>query len=238
MTKSELSPEPALGCGCPWYVPPAVSRWRMRSCGTWSRSSPASGWSRAEAARTRTQRAERDFPRAGDERDLPVLPAPGREHAPGHRGAQHGRHTIPDIAVTITNPKYGTAVQAFATYLTIPGLASHSRPVWIINRAARDGAAIAASTGAPAPRSPPTPTPGRAGAQARHDRHLRLGRDRGGGGDLRGPVRGRGRAERQGQGGLNGGGIPRGTFDVKITTEPAEVLRQQQWPGRQHRSLA
>jgi hypothetical protein len=45
-----------------------------------------------------------------------------------------GDQTIPNIAVTITNPLYGTAVQAFSTYLAQPGLANHSRPVWIIIR--------------------------------------------------------------------------------------------------------
>jgi hypothetical protein len=44
------------------------------------------------------------------------------------------KRTIPDIAVTITNPRYGTSVQAFATSLEMPGLASHSRPVWIVDR--------------------------------------------------------------------------------------------------------
>lgn len=45
-----------------------------------------------------------------------------------------GGKTIPNVAVTITNPRYGTQVQAFATYLDMPGLASHSRPVWIVDR--------------------------------------------------------------------------------------------------------
>ncbi len=45
-----------------------------------------------------------------------------------------GGKTIPNIAVTITNPLYGTSVGAFATYLNMPGLASHSRPVWIVDR--------------------------------------------------------------------------------------------------------
>ncbi len=45
-----------------------------------------------------------------------------------------GTQTIPNIAVTITNPLYGTAVQAFSTWLAQPGLANHSRPVWIITR--------------------------------------------------------------------------------------------------------
>jgi hypothetical protein len=45
--------------------------------------------------------------------------------------------TIPDIAVTITDgsPDLGTQVQAFAERLDMPGLASHSRPVWVIDRA-------------------------------------------------------------------------------------------------------
>lgn len=50
-----------------------------------------------------------------------------------------GNHTIPNVAVTITNPQYGTGVQAFAQYLNQPGLASHSRPVWIIDRAPEPG---------------------------------------------------------------------------------------------------
>jgi hypothetical protein len=45
-----------------------------------------------------------------------------------------GQKTIPDIAVTITDPPFGTAVQAFGRYISQPGLASHSRPVWIIDR--------------------------------------------------------------------------------------------------------
>jgi hypothetical protein len=45
-----------------------------------------------------------------------------------------GQKTIPDIAVTITDPPYGTTVQAFGRYVSQPGLASHSRPVWIVDR--------------------------------------------------------------------------------------------------------
>jgi hypothetical protein len=45
-----------------------------------------------------------------------------------------GQKAIPDIAVTITDPPYGTTVQAFGRYLSQPGLASHSRPVWIVDR--------------------------------------------------------------------------------------------------------
>jgi hypothetical protein len=51
-----------------------------------------------------------------------------------------GRSAIPDVAVTVLNPRYGTAAQAFGTLLKEntggqPILATRSRPVWIINRA-------------------------------------------------------------------------------------------------------
>lgn len=46
-----------------------------------------------------------------------------------------GAKTIPNIAVTISDPRRGTSVQAFAQYLNMPGLASHSRPVWVVDRA-------------------------------------------------------------------------------------------------------
>ena len=36
--------------------------------------------------------------------------------------------------MTLTNPKYGTAVQALRHTLKMPGLASHSRPAWVVNR--------------------------------------------------------------------------------------------------------
>jgi hypothetical protein len=46
-----------------------------------------------------------------------------------------GPKVIPDIAVTITDPKRGTSVQAFAQDQSQPGLGSHSRPVWVVDRA-------------------------------------------------------------------------------------------------------
>lgn len=48
-----------------------------------------------------------------------------------------GRKTIPDIAVTILNPKDGTAAAAFAQDISgdpDETLANRSRPVWIIDR--------------------------------------------------------------------------------------------------------
>jgi hypothetical protein len=50
-----------------------------------------------------------------------------------------GTRPLPNVAVTLTNPKYGTAAQALSTLLAAPAagqpiLASRSRPVWIINQ--------------------------------------------------------------------------------------------------------
>ncbi len=131
-----------------------------------------------------------------------------------------GRDTIPDIAVTLTNPKYGTAVQAFATYLKMPGLASHSRPVWIINRGpgrcgyscqqGGAGAAVTAysNTWARGPLKPGKSTtfdwavtavvPGTYQVQY----------------VVAAGLNGKAKAR------LNGGGIPRGTLEVKITSNP------------------
>lgn len=46
-----------------------------------------------------------------------------------------GRYAIPNIAVTITDPSHGTAVSAFGQSVTGTGLASKSRPVWIVDTA-------------------------------------------------------------------------------------------------------
>jgi hypothetical protein len=53
-----------------------------------------------------------------------------------------GTKAIPNVAVTICNVtcKYpapvgqGTSVAAFSQYLNMPGLASHSRPVWVVEQ--------------------------------------------------------------------------------------------------------
>lgn len=51
-----------------------------------------------------------------------------------------GHRTLPDVAVTITDgvpshPDWGTQVQAFNYYLNMPNVASHSRPVWVVDQA-------------------------------------------------------------------------------------------------------
>jgi hypothetical protein len=53
-----------------------------------------------------------------------------------------GNRTIPNLVATICNttctypapPHEGTSVAAFAQYLDTPGIASHSRPVWVIEK--------------------------------------------------------------------------------------------------------
>jgi hypothetical protein len=53
-----------------------------------------------------------------------------------------GNKTIPNLAVTICNTTctypapvgQGTSVAAFAQYLNQPGLANHSRPVWVVDQ--------------------------------------------------------------------------------------------------------
>lgn len=48
-----------------------------------------------------------------------------------------GTKTIPDVAVTLTNPNAGTSAQAFGELLTqsvTQPLASLSRPVWVVDR--------------------------------------------------------------------------------------------------------
>ena len=50
-----------------------------------------------------------------------------------------GKRVIPNVAVTVLNPRYGTAAQAFGTVIpaNAPGqplLASRSRPVWIVDQ--------------------------------------------------------------------------------------------------------
>ncbi len=133
-----------------------------------------------------------------------------------------GNHTIPNIAVTITNPKYGTSVQAFSYYLRMPGLASHSRPVWIVNRG-------------PGPCKYSCKQGGAGGAVTAYSNTWALGPLRPGhtaifkwgvtavvpgtylvqyevAAGLNGLAKAR----------LNGGGFPRGTFKVKITRKPQQ----------------
>jgi hypothetical protein len=45
-----------------------------------------------------------------------------------------GHRPLPDVGVSLTGPRLGTAVQPFGSYLAMRGLAGHSRPVWVLDR--------------------------------------------------------------------------------------------------------
>lgn len=144
-----------------------------------------------------------------------------------------GRVTIPDIAVTISDPRYRTSVQAFGQYLSTPELASHSRPVWIVDHA---------------PQPPPSPATGNSscgyscqgggpgGAVTAYANTWALGALKPGqaitfdwavtaispgvheveyvvAAGLNGKAKAR----------LAGGGLPRGTFTVRIANRPAQA---------------
>lgn len=114
---------------------PAVSGWRTRICGI----SAAVAATLALAACGGGARQDANEPTGTFRVEIATAKFPSSQ-----RLAQHthlvvavrntGSRTIPDVAVTITDPRYGTSVQAFGRYVNQPGLASHSRPVWIIDR--------------------------------------------------------------------------------------------------------
>lgn len=136
-----------------------------------------------------------------------------------------GNRAIPDVAVTITDPRRGTSVQAFADYQNMPGLASTSRPVWVLDRGpggckfsctgGGPGAAVTAyaNTWALGRSLKPGATatfdwavtavkPGRYVIQYRVAAGLN------------------GKAEAQ----LSGGGTPKGTFTIEISPKPAQAF--------------
>jgi hypothetical protein len=138
-----------------------------------------------------------------------------------------GNDAIPDIAVTITDPKWGTAVQAFGRHVSMPGLASHSRPVWIVDRppgpcsgasgyscqnGGPGGAATAYANTWAMGRLPP----GRTAtfkwaltAVAPGDYVVRY--------RVAAGLNGKAKAK------LSGGGIPEGNFTVKVSSQPSKT---------------
>jgi hypothetical protein len=112
-----------------------VSGWRTRSCGILAGIAATSLLS-ACGGQTEQNAAERSgiFPVKVTTASFPS----------SQRLAEHtrmviavrntGQKAIPNIAVTITDPPWGTSIQAFAQHISMPGLASHSRPVWVVDR--------------------------------------------------------------------------------------------------------
>ena len=159
----------------PWYVRPAVSGWRTTELRDRrrGRGEPGAGRVRRRSA-TGRQRADRQLPGHVRDRDVPGLQRlaqhthlviavrnAGTQDDPERRGDDHqpdeyGHHR-PGVRRRI---------------LTSRALASHSRPVWIVDRRARSGsstcrATAAAARAAPAAPSPRTRTPGRSARCAR-----------------------------------------------------------------------
>lgn len=98
------------------------------------------GGSSSGAAAAQAQRSAGDFP----VRVTATFPAHQRLGEPTSftvRVTNTGGRPLPDVAVTVTNPRYGTAAQSFGTLMAQPTspssqpLAGKSRPVWIINSA-------------------------------------------------------------------------------------------------------
>jgi hypothetical protein len=73
--------------------------------------------------------------------DVPVAKFPSSQRLAEHTHLviavrNTGTKTIPNIAVTIRGPKAGVAAQAFGGLLAeTPGLANRSRPIWVVDRA-------------------------------------------------------------------------------------------------------
>jgi hypothetical protein len=134
--------------------------------------------------------------------------------------------TIPDVAVTITDGDLGTTAQAFAERLdspSLPNLASHSRPVWIVDRGPGPCAESCKSGGAGGAVTAYSNTwalgPLKAGESAtfdwsvtaikpgRHVIHYRVAAG----------LNGKAKAQ------LAGGTAPEGTFTVKISSKPQQA---------------
>ena len=137
-----------------------------------------------------------------------------------------GDEDVPDLAVTIftgDQPSSGS----FSVRSDQPGLADPNRPVWILENGfpklvtpqvkdLDDGSAGGRRGGADEHLLL------RRGAAGREQGH-RLARDAGPGRHLHRPLRARGRAERQGQGGHQDGGPVEGEFVVTITDKPPQA---------------
>jgi hypothetical protein len=57
-----------------------------------------------------------------------------------------GDRTIPNVSVTLENGDQGTQSAAFATLTDQPGVATRSRPAWIVDRGPRGGQLASANT--------------------------------------------------------------------------------------------
>ena len=125
--------EPPLGGDARVVCSARCERAENEDCGSSPGSRPAWRWPRAAGEPTRTRRSRRASSPGGG-RHLPHVPAPRAAHAHGDRRAQHGaegdpRHRGHDHRPALRHDRPGVR-----RYMSQPGLASHSRPVWIVDR--------------------------------------------------------------------------------------------------------
>jgi hypothetical protein len=99
----------------------------LSSCGTGSAASTAAGGSQPGAGAAYPVRiTTASFPSAQHLAQVAQLVIAVRNI---------GTATLPNVAVTITDPPWGTAAAAFSSLIAPQsGLASRSRPIWIIDR--------------------------------------------------------------------------------------------------------
>jgi hypothetical protein len=122
-----------------------------------------------------------------------------------------GAKTIPNVAVTVNSKGKGTQAEAFAQTNQQVGLQSRSRPVWIVDSGPKGGESALANTWAVGSLGPGRSTtlewgvtpvkPGKFGIEYR----------------VAAGLYGKARAV------LQGGGVPEGSFDVKIAQAPRQA---------------
>ena len=122
--------------GAPWYVPGAVTGWRVTSGAI--TASAVVGLALAGCGGAATQVSSE--PSGNFAVDVSTAAFPARQTLAQHshmvitvRNA--GTKPIPDIAVTITDSGDGSGAQPFGEDLHMPGLADASRAVWIVDQA-------------------------------------------------------------------------------------------------------
>jgi hypothetical protein len=210
-----------------WYLRRALSGWRTRSCCILAGIAAGS----VLAACGGQARQDAGEPSGVFPVEVTTASVPAAQKLSQHTNLviqirNAGHKTIPDIAVTITDPKYGTSLKPFAQWMNMPGLASHSRQVWVVDRppgpctgsrayscqAGGTGGAVTAyaNTWALGRLAPGQTTTFKwavtAVAPGTHQIRYRVAAG----------LNGKAKAQ------LAGGGVPQGIFTVKISAKPAQ----------------
>lgn len=163
-------------------------------------------------ARQDAEEASGDYPLAITEASFPAQQVLAQQTRLTISVRNTGTREIPDIALTITTPGPGTAARAFADIDTQPGLASRSRPVWILDRGPGGGDTVASDTWAlgrlAAGRTRTFTWEVTAVKGGRHAVHYRVAAG----------LNGKAHAV------LSGGGVPEGDFVVNIDSRAQQAI--------------